>query len=178
MPPHHGRTFGLGDDMKLDHPTPEPRRRRQRRDHPDSRHRRRIRRCGRKGVDDHLAAIAAMVSGGIALGGTKYSEEAAERDAERALVEEERRQLAMLPDEELAEHYRARGLSPDLAPQVAKELTAHDALAAHIVAEHGIDLAMPRRSVVIAAASGVASTIGAAVPLLTALHVPDDLRLS
>ena len=68
-----------------------------------------------------------MVSGGIALGGTKYSKEAAERDAERALVEEERRQLAMLPDEELAElaeHYRTRGLSPGLAAPVAKELSA------------------------------------------------------
>ena len=136
--------------------------------------------AGARGSTIIVAAFAAMVSGGIALGGTKYSEEAAERDAERALVEEERRQLAMLPDEELAElaeHYRTRGLSPDLAAQVAKELSAHDALAAHVVAEHGIDLAMPRtRPVVVAAASGVAFAIGAAVPLLTALLAPDDLR--
>jgi VIT1/CCC1 family predicted Fe2+/Mn2+ transporter len=128
--------------------------------------------AGASGSTIIVAAFAAMVSGGIALGGTKYSEEAAERDAERALVEEERRQLAMLPDEELAElaeHYRTRGLSPDLAAQVAKELSAHDALAAHVVAEHGIDLAVPR-------SRPVAFAIGAVVPLLSALLVPDDLR--
>ena len=111
--------------------------------------------AGARGSTIVIAAFAAMVSGGIALGGAKYSEEAAERDAERALVEEERRQLAMLPDEELAElaeHYRRRGLSPELAAQVAEELSAHDALAAHVVAEHGIDLAAPRPGPVIVAA--------------------------
>lgn len=136
--------------------------------------------AGARGSTIFVAAFAAMVSGGIALGGSKYSEEAAERDAERALIEEERRQLAMLPDEELAElaaHYRTRGLSPDLAARVANELSAHDALAAHVVAEHGIDLAISRsRPIVVAVASGVAFAIGAAVPLITALLAPDDLR--
>ena len=137
--------------------------------------------AGARGSTITIAAFAAMVSGGIALGGAKYSEEAAERDAERALVEEERQQLAMLPHDELAElaeHYRTRGLSPDLAARVAEELSAHDALAAHVVAEHGIDLASPRTPpVVVAAASGVAFAIGAAVPLLTVLLAPDDLRV-
>jgi VIT1/CCC1 family predicted Fe2+/Mn2+ transporter len=136
--------------------------------------------AGARGSTIIVAAFAAMVSGGIALAGAKYSEEAAERDAERALVEEERHQLTMLPHEELtelAEHYRRRGLSPDLAARVAEELSAHDALAAHVVAEHGIDLAVPRvRPVVVAAGSGVAFAIGAAVPLLAVLFAPDDLR--
>jgi vacuolar iron transporter family protein len=136
--------------------------------------------AGARGSTIVIAAFAAMVSGGIALAGAKYSEEAAERDAERALVEEERRQLALLPDEELAElaeHYRRRGLSPELATLVAEELSAHDALAAHVVAEHGIDLAAPRPGpVIVAAASGVAFAIGAAVPLLSALLAPDDRR--
>ena len=48
----------------------------------------------------------------------------------------------------------------------------------HPVAEHGIDLASPpTRPVVVAAASGVAFAIGAAVPLLTVLLAPDDLRV-
>ena len=136
--------------------------------------------AGARGSTIIVASSAAMVSGGIALGGAKYSEEAAERDAERALIDEKRRQLAMLPDEELAEltaHYRTRGLGPDLAEQVAKELSADDALAAHVVVEHGIDLAVRRsRPVVVAVASGVAFAIGAAVPLLTSLLVPDDVR--
>jgi vacuolar iron transporter family protein len=136
--------------------------------------------AGARGPTIVAAAFAAMVSGGIALGGAKYSEEAVERDAERALVEEERQQLATLPAEELAElaaHYRARGLSPELAARVAAELSAHDALAAHVVAEHGIDLARPRaRPVIVAVSSGLAFAFGAAVPLLTALLAPDDLR--
>lgn len=136
--------------------------------------------AGARGSTIIVAAFAAMVSGGIALGGAKFSEEAAERDAERALIEEERQQLTVLPHEELtelAEHYRTRGLSPDLAAQVAAELSAHDALAAHVVAEHGIDLAVPRpRPVVVATTAGLAFAIGAAVPLLTALLAPHDLR--
>ena len=136
--------------------------------------------AGARGSTIIVAAFAAMVSGGIALGGAKFSEEAAERDAERALIEEERQQLTVLPHEELtelAEHYRTRGVSPDLAAQVAAELSAHDALAAHVVAEHGIDLAVPRpRPVVVATTAGLAFAIGAAVPLLTALLAPHDLR--
>jgi vacuolar iron transporter family protein len=136
--------------------------------------------AGARGSTIVIAAFVSMVSGAIALGGAKYTEEAAERDAERALVEEEQQQLAMLPEEELAElaeHYRTRGLSPDLAAQVAEELSRHDALAAHVVTEHGIDLAAPRpHPVIVAAASGLAFALGSAVPLLTALLAPDNLR--
>lgn len=136
--------------------------------------------AGARGTTIVLAAFAAMVSGGIALAGAKYSEEAAARDAELALIEEERRQLALLPDQELAElaaHYRARGLSSELAAQVAAELSARDALAAHVVAEHGLDLTAPRlHPAVVAAAAGVAFAVGAVVPLLTAVFAPDHLR--
>ena len=68
-----------------------------------------------------------MVAGGIALAGAKYAEEAAERDAQLALIEEERQQLALAPEEETAELaalYEAKGLSPHLAREVATELTA------------------------------------------------------
>jgi len=136
--------------------------------------------AGARGATIVVAAFAAMVSGGIALAGAKYAEEAAARDAERALVEEERRQLALLPEEELAElthYYRVRGLSSELAAQVAAELSARDALSAHVLAEHGLDPTAPRlHPPIVAAAAGLAFAIGAAVPLLTAVLAPDHLR--
>ena len=102
-----------------------------------------------------IAAFSAMVAGGIALAGAKYAEEAAERDAQLALIEEERQQLARAPEEETAELvalYEAKGLSPQLAREVATELTAGDPLAAHIDAEHGLSLV-----------AGTAGTAGLAV---------------
>jgi VIT1/CCC1 family predicted Fe2+/Mn2+ transporter len=99
-----------------------------------------------------IAAISAMIAGTIALGGAKYAECAGDRDAELALMEEERRQLALSPEEEFAElveHYREQGLSSDLAERVAAELTAADALGAHLRAEHGLsesDLTRPSRA--------------------------------
>jgi hypothetical protein len=90
-----------------------------------------------------LAVVAATVAGSIAVGGAKYNEAANERDAEKALIDEEARQLALSPDEELAELtalYVDKGLSPDLAAQVAVQLSRHNPLAAHADAEHGIDV--------------------------------------
>ena len=69
-----------------------------------------------------IAAVSAMIAGTIALAGAKYAEAAGDRDAELAVMEEERRQLALSPQEEFAElveHYRGRGLSAELAEQVA-----------------------------------------------------------
>ena len=127
-----------------------------------------------------IAAFVAMVAGGISLAGAKFAEEATERDAEQAVIEEERRQLELSPDEEFAELealYEAKGLSNELALAVATELTAKDALAAHADAEHGVELHAPRRSpLVAAAASGVAFALGASVPLLAVVLFPDEWR--
>ncbi|GJF06518.1 VIT1/CCC1 transporter family protein [Pseudonocardia sp. D17] len=127
-----------------------------------------------------VASLAAMVGGGLALGGMKFSEAADERDARLATLEAERRQLDLLPDEELTELaglYEAKGLSPELARAVARELSDHDALAAHADAEHGIALgggdATPWSTAVLA---GVAFMIGSAVPLLVILLTPAALR--
>ena len=90
-----------------------------------------------------LAVLAATIAGSIALAGAKYSEAANERDAELAVIEEEARQLALSPTEELAELteiYERKGLPTELAAQVAAELSRHNPLAAHADAEHGIDL--------------------------------------
>lgn len=126
-----------------------------------------------------IASVSAMIAGTIALAGAKYAEAAGERDAEIALLEEERRQLALSPQQELAElveHYRARGLSDELAEQVAGELTTKDALGAHLRAEHGLSESELTRPVSVALLAGVSCAIGSGVPLLAILFAPDDAR--
>jgi vacuolar iron transporter family protein len=129
-----------------------------------------------------IGAVSAMVAGAIALGGARYAEEAAERDARLALIAEERRQHALSPAAEIAELtalYEARGLSPRLASEVAVELSERDALAAHIEAEHGLSIgALAPAPVVTAIAAGLAFALGAAVPLVTVLLAPDAWRVA
>lgn len=116
-----------------------------------------------------LAALAAMVAGGISLGGAKYAEAASEREVQEAILAEERRLIELSPDEELAELrvlYEAKGLSPALAQAVARELSDLDPLAAHADAEYGItaqDLAVPPLRVGVGA--GLSFAVGAALPL-------------
>lgn len=89
-----------------------------------------------------LAATAATIAGGLSAGGAKWAEVAVEREAEQRLVREESAELeADLRGEidELTVHWQAKGLSPETARTVAEELTAHDALAAQLDAEFGIE---------------------------------------
>ena len=126
-----------------------------------------------------IAAVSAMIAGTMALAGAKYAEAAGDRDAELALMEEERRQLALSPQEEFAElveHYRARGLSDELARQVAGELTAQDALGAHLRAEHGLSETDVTRPTPVALLAGVCFAVGSGVPLLAILIAPADAR--
>lgn len=127
-----------------------------------------------------VSAMAAMVGGGIALGGLRYAEAADERDAQQATLKAERRRLDLTPAEEeaeLAELYQERGLSPELARAVAAELSAGDALAAHAEAEYGIVLrdgpAPPWATAVLA---GLAFATGAGIPLLVTLLAPPAWR--
>jgi VIT1/CCC1 family predicted Fe2+/Mn2+ transporter len=74
-----------------------------------------------------IAGFSAIVGGGIALGGAKYGEEAAELDARLAILEEEQRQLSLSPEDEMAElveAYERRGLSSRLAHEVAQSSVA------------------------------------------------------
>lgn len=127
-----------------------------------------------------VASLGAMVGGGLALGGMRYAESADERDVQRATLEAERRRIDLTPAEEeteLAELYRARGLSPQLARAVAAELSASDALAAHAEAEYGIVLRdRPAAPWTIAVLSGLAFALAAGVPLLVILLSPPAWR--
>jgi VIT1/CCC1 family predicted Fe2+/Mn2+ transporter len=100
-------------------------------------------------------------------------------DSERALIAKEKDELERMPDEELDELaglYEARGLSPETARRVAEELTAHDALRAHLEVELGIDpddIVSPWHA---AFASAVAFTIGGVLPML-AILTPEAIRI-
>ena len=89
-----------------------------------------------------VAGVAGLVAGAASMAAGEYVSVSTQRDSERALLEKERRELAEEPAAELAELaglYVARGLDPDLAEQVAVQLTAHGALAAHAEVELGLD---------------------------------------
>lgn len=127
------------------------------------------------------AGIAALVAGALSMAVGEYVSVSTQRDTEAALLDRERRELAEEPELELAElagFYREKGLDPDLAHQVAVQLTAHDALAAHAEVELQLDpesLTSPWHA---AFASMAAFTVGALLPLVAALftspawHVP------
>ncbi|WP_025156319.1 VIT1/CCC1 transporter family protein [Leifsonia aquatica] len=126
------------------------------------------------------AAIVATVAGGLGLGGAKWSEAAAEREAQLRVIREEEAQLELSPDEEVAElagYYEAKGLTADLALQVAEQLTAADALAAQLEAEHGIREVLSRAAPVWAGVTASAAfVLGAFVPLLITILVPGALE--
>jgi VIT1/CCC1 family predicted Fe2+/Mn2+ transporter len=122
-----------------------------------------------------VIAVSA-VAGAIGIGGAKYGEESANREAQLGLVEEERRLLALSPDQErteLVEHYRAKGLSAPTAELVADELSAADALSAQLESEYGIrELAGPAQPWLAGLWSGLGFLLGAAVPVLVSLLIP------
>jgi vacuolar iron transporter family protein len=127
------------------------------------------------------AGLAGMFAGGLAMASGEYVSVSSQRDSERALLALERQELTESGGaelEELAGLYQAKGLTPGLARQVASQLTAHDALAAHAEAELGIDpeqLASPWHA---SGASFVSFMAGAVLPLLAITLVPGPVRVA
>jgi len=126
------------------------------------------------------AGVAAIVAGALSMAVGEYVSVSTQRDTEKALLEKERRELIELPEQELAELvtiYERKGLSKQTAKIVADELTAHDAFAAHVDAELGIDpndLTNPWHA---AYASGAAFFCGAILPLAAILLPPASIRI-
>lgn len=119
-----------------------------------------------------LAGTAGLVAGAMSMAAGEYVSVSSQADTERADLTRERSELASDAAGELAELtgiYVERGLTPELAAQVARELTAHDALAAHARDELGITHTLRARPVQAAFASALAFATGAAVPLLVAV---------
>jgi len=122
-----------------------------------------------------VAAMAGMVAGALSMAAGEYVSVSSQADTEAADLTRERRELATAPDSERAELagiYVERGLSPDLADQVAVQLMAKDALAAHARDELGISEMTRARPLQAALASAAAFAAGALPPVLLGWAVP------
>ncbi|MFN3212345.1 MAG: VIT family protein [Henriciella sp.] len=122
-----------------------------------------------------LAGIAALVAGALSMAAGEYVSVSSQADTEKADLETERRALQDNPDgelDELAQIYMARGLSKDLACQVADALMEHGALEAHARDELGISDFSKARPLQAAASSALSFSIGAALPILVAVAAP------
>jgi VIT1/CCC1 family predicted Fe2+/Mn2+ transporter len=127
-----------------------------------------------------VAGVAGLVAGAVSMALGEYVSVSSQRDAERALIEQERREVQDDPDGELAELvgiYRSKGLSAETARAVALELTARDPLAAHLDAELGLDPDALTNPVHAAISSGVAFTAGAILPLVAVAVAPASVRI-
>jgi len=122
-----------------------------------------------------IAGIAGLVAGAISMAAGEYVSVSSQSDTENADLELEKRALATTPDVELRELqsiYVARGLEPDLALQVAQQLTASGDLSAHARDELGISEVTAARPVQAAFTSAATFSLGAALPLVTVALAP------
>jgi VIT1/CCC1 family predicted Fe2+/Mn2+ transporter len=126
------------------------------------------------------AGVAGLTAGALSMAVGEYVSVSTQRDTEKALLEKERLELLHEPEaelEELTAIYKAKGLSHQTAHTVAEELTAHDAFAAHVEAELGIDpndLTNPWHAAWASAASFIA---GGAIPLLAIVLAPEGFQI-
>jgi vacuolar iron transporter family protein len=126
-----------------------------------------------------FAGFAALVAGTLAMGTVEYSKLRAERDQQLGQLAREKALIENAPEaelDELTELYVSRGLSPGLARQVAVELTAHDALAAHAEAEYGITTASLPSPLGDSLATAAAFAAGAVLPWLAIVLIPGPSR--
>jgi vacuolar iron transporter family protein len=122
-----------------------------------------------------LAATAGLVAGALSMAAGEYVSVSSQSDTEAADLAREKQELAENPEfetVELATIYEGRGLSPTLARQVADQLMAHDALAAHAREELGLSDLTRARPIQAALSSAAAFAVGAAPPLLLVMFVP------
>jgi vacuolar iron transporter family protein len=128
------------------------------------------------------AATTATIVGMLSVGGAEWAEAAAERDGQLAAADEEAAEIARQPHiehAELAAYYEAKGLTPQLAREVADQLMAHDAVDAQLESEHGILEIMSRAETVRAGVgSAIAYLFGAAIPLIVTVLVPAAVESS
>jgi VIT1/CCC1 family predicted Fe2+/Mn2+ transporter len=128
-----------------------------------------------------VAGVAALVAGAMSMAAGEFVSVSSQADTEHADLKREALELAQQPEREQAELaaiYSKRGIEPVLAMEVARQLMAHDALAAHALDELGISSTVSARPVQAALSSALAFTIGAAWPLLLVLMFSSQLMLA
>ena len=127
-----------------------------------------------------IAGTAGIIAGSLSMALGEFVSVSSQRDSEASLIRRERQELEDNPEAELlelAELYQQRGLTAATAAAVARELTDHDAVAAHLEAELGInelELTNPWHAAISSALSFLA---GSALPMIAILLGPEDLRI-
>ena len=127
-----------------------------------------------------VAGVAGLVAGAMSMAVGEFVSVSSQRDAERADITLEKGELTSDPDGELQELtaiYEKRGLDSDLALKVAKQLSAHDRLGAHMRDELGIDQTSLARPLQAAWISAVSFGLFASVPIVALLIGPPALRI-
>lgn len=122
-----------------------------------------------------LAALAGMIAGAMSMAAGEYVSVSSQEDTENADILREKRELEDMPEielQELAKIYEKRGVSKETALQVATELTAHDALAAHARDELGINEISQAKPLQAALASFGSFALGALLPFAVSLLAP------
>ncbi|WP_316839345.1 VIT family protein [Pedobacter gandavensis] len=127
-----------------------------------------------------LAAVAGLVAGALSMAAGEYVSVSSQSDIEVADLSREKIELAESPElelQELSKIYQQRGLDENLAMQVAVQLTAHDALAAHAKDELGINEITQAKPMQAAFASAASFIIGGLLPLLVSIFAPIKLMV-
>jgi len=122
-----------------------------------------------------VTGLAGLVAGAMSMAAGEYVSVSSQADTEKADLKKEQQELKTDPkgeERELASIYVKRGLSPELAREVATQLMSKNALAAHARDELGISEATTARPVQAAIASAASFSSGAAIPLATATLLP------
>ena len=122
-----------------------------------------------------VAATAGLVAGAMSMAAGEYVSVHSQADSEKADLERERREIELQPVAEHAELtaiYIGRGLTPELADQVAGQLMCHDAVGAHARDELGISETFSAQPVTAALASAASFALGALLPLGVAALAP------
>ena len=127
--------------------------------------------------DTMIAGIAGIVAGAMSMAAGEYVSVSSQSDTEQSDLNRERAELATDPEAELSELaniYVGRGIEPELAREVARQLMKKDALGAHARDELGISEITTARPIQAAFTSAATFTVGALLPLLTALISPQN----
>lgn len=126
------------------------------------------------------AGVAGLIAGALSMAAGEYVSVSTQRDAEKAYIAKEEKELEEDPEgelEELIQYYRSKGLKRATAKQVSIELTEKDVLAAHLEAEFGLsehDLTSPLNAAIASAVSFIA---GGLIPIAAIIIPPSDIRI-
>jgi len=127
-----------------------------------------------------IAGTAGIIAGSLSMALGEFVSVSSQRDSEASLIKRERQELEEHPEaelQELAELYQQRGLSASTAALVAQELTEHDAVAAHLEAELGInelELTNPWHAAI---SSALAFLAGSILPMVAIVLGPESIRI-